>query len=79
MPPWYSLVAVWEVRVLLPQAFERRRDERDYHAGDEVGHGNHASRATMEARPIAGEVPDGRVGELSSDSYGHGRWWLVVE
>jgi hypothetical protein len=79
MPPGYSLVAVWEVRVLLPHAFERRRDERDYHAGDDVGHGNRASRATIGAPPMAGEVPDGRVGELSSGSYGHVRWWLVIE
>lgn len=79
MPPGYLLVAVSEVRVLLPQAFECRRNERDYHDRDEVGHGNRASCEAMGARPIRGEVSDGRVSELSRDNYGHGRWWLVVE
>jgi hypothetical protein len=75
MPPGYSLVAVSEVRVLLPQAFECRRDERDYHDGDEVGHGNHASCETMGARPMGGEVSDGRVSDMSRDNYGHCRLW----
>lgn len=58
-PPGFSLVTVWEARVLLPRAFERRRDEREYHAGDEVGHGYHASCATIRAPPMGREVPDG--------------------
>lgn len=73
MPPGNSLVAVWEFRVLLPQGFKRGRDERDYHTGDEVGHGNRVSHAATGARPIAGEVPDSRVSELSSYTYSHGR------
>lgn len=73
IPPGCSLVAVWEFRVLLPRAFERRRDERQYHAEDEVGHDNYASHATIRARPMGGEVPDGRGGELSTDDCGHAR------
>ncbi|KAJ5501401.1 hypothetical protein N7453_006218 [Penicillium expansum] len=44
-----------------------------YHAEDEVGHYNHASRATIGARPMGGEVPGGTGGYLSTDDCSHAR------
>ena len=70
IPSGCSLVAVWGLQVLLPQAFEPWHNERQYHAEDEVGHDNHA---TIGARPMGGEVPGGTGGDLITDDCSHAR------